>query len=123
MRDEKDLRGFVAARGEAVPRRDYLSLSPLAPSAPAPATRLSTPAQRRQPRRSRDGATRGPEGAAESGPPRPSGRRGGDPIPLRGWQLSSAATSPPGTAVTAGAAAAGGDGTDQERAAGGPLPG
>lgn len=36
---------------------------------------------------------RGPEGAAERGPPRPSGRRGGDPIPLRGW--GSSAPRPP----------------------------
>lgn len=63
---------------------------------------------------------RGPEGAAERGPPRPSGRRGADPIPLRGWGSSA---PPPGTAVTAGAAAAGGDGADQERAAGGPSSG
>lgn len=76
----------------------------------------ATPAQRRQPRRSRDGAAR-PRGSGGTRPAEAVGeaRRGPDPAAGLG-QLSSAAASPPGTAVTAGsAAAAGGDGTDRER--------
>lgn len=63
-----------------------------------------------------------PEEPGRSGEAVGEARREPDPSAGLG-QLSSAATSPPGTAVTAGAAAAGGDGIDQERAAGGPSPG
>lgn len=82
--------------GGTVPRGDCLSLSPFAPSPPAPAT----PEQRRQPRSSRDGAAR-PRGSGGTGPAEAVGEawRGPDPAVELG-QISSAATSPPGTAGT-----------------------
>lgn len=115
----KTFAGLWRHGAETVPRRDGLSLSPLAPCAPAPAT----PAQRRQPRRRRDGAA-GPRGSGGTRPAEAVGeaRRGPDPAAGLG-QLSSALTSPPGMALIAGAAAAAGDGTDQERAAEGPSRG
>lgn len=90
-RDGKALRGFVAARSEGVPRRDCISLSPLAPSPPAPAT----PAQRRQPRRSRDGAA-GPRGSGGTRSAEAVGeaRRGSDPAAGL-EQLSSGGSSAP----------------------------